>query len=94
MDETSRTPKEVARRDPFRAHVYGEVWGVLGELQPGGPTARERTWRWARMTQRVLATPCRLQGIANRPSAIPVSTLRSPRARCIAVGRWPLTPRW
>lgn len=36
MDETSRTPKEVARRDPFRAHVYGEVWGVLGELQPGG----------------------------------------------------------
>ena len=28
---------EVARRDSSRAHVYGEVWSVLGELQPGGP---------------------------------------------------------
>ena len=28
---------EVARRDTSRAHVYGEVWSVLGELQPGGP---------------------------------------------------------
>ena len=28
---------EVARRDASRAHVYGEVWSVLGELQPGGP---------------------------------------------------------
>jgi hypothetical protein len=28
---------EVARRDSSRAHVYGRVWGVLCELQPGGP---------------------------------------------------------
>jgi hypothetical protein len=28
---------EVARRDSSRAHVYGRVWSVLGELQPGGP---------------------------------------------------------
>jgi hypothetical protein len=28
---------EVAYRDSSRAHVYGQVWGVLGELQPGGP---------------------------------------------------------
>jgi hypothetical protein len=28
---------EVARRGSSRAHVYGQVWGVLGELQPGGP---------------------------------------------------------
>jgi hypothetical protein len=28
---------EVARHDPARAHVYGDVWGVLGGLQPGGP---------------------------------------------------------
>jgi hypothetical protein len=28
---------EVARRDSVRAHIYGEVWGVLGEIQPGGP---------------------------------------------------------
>lgn len=28
---------EVARRDPDRAHTYGEVWGILGQLQPGGP---------------------------------------------------------
>jgi hypothetical protein len=28
---------EVARHDHERAHVYGEVWQVLGELQPGGP---------------------------------------------------------
>jgi hypothetical protein len=28
---------EVARRDSSRAHVYGQVWSVLGELQPGGP---------------------------------------------------------
>jgi hypothetical protein len=28
---------EVACHDPSRAHVYSRVWGVLGELQPGGP---------------------------------------------------------
>jgi hypothetical protein len=28
---------EVARRDPHRAHLYGEVWSILGEIQPGGP---------------------------------------------------------
>ena len=28
---------EVARRDPGRSHVYGEVWSILGEIQPGGP---------------------------------------------------------
>jgi hypothetical protein len=28
---------EVARRDSSRAHVYGQVWSVLGERQPGGP---------------------------------------------------------
>lgn len=28
---------EVAKHDPDRAHVYSRVWGVLGELQPGGP---------------------------------------------------------
>jgi hypothetical protein len=28
---------EVARHDTSRAHVYSDVWGVLGELQPGGP---------------------------------------------------------
>jgi hypothetical protein len=25
------------RRDSSRAHVYGQVRGILGELQPGGP---------------------------------------------------------
>jgi hypothetical protein len=28
---------EVARHDRSRAHVYGDAWGVLGGLQPGGP---------------------------------------------------------
>jgi hypothetical protein len=28
---------EVARVDPERAQAYGRVWGMLGELQPGGP---------------------------------------------------------
>ena len=28
---------EVARRDPARARLYGKVWSVLGDLQPGGP---------------------------------------------------------
>lgn len=28
---------EVARHDPARAHLYGKVWSVLGDLQPGGP---------------------------------------------------------
>ena len=28
---------EVARRDASRAHVYSEVWSILGGLQPGGP---------------------------------------------------------
>jgi hypothetical protein len=28
---------EVARHDPDRANAYAHVWGVLGELQPGGP---------------------------------------------------------
>ena len=28
---------EVATVDPERAHVYGRVWSVLGELQEGGP---------------------------------------------------------
>src|SRR4051812_20139637 len=33
----SNFKNEVGRRDPERAHIYGEVWGVLGEIQPGGP---------------------------------------------------------
>ena len=33
----SNFKNEVARRDSSRAHVYGKVWSVLGELQPGGP---------------------------------------------------------
>jgi hypothetical protein len=33
----SNFKSEVARHDAARAHVYGDVWGVLGELQPGGP---------------------------------------------------------
>lgn len=28
---------EVARHDASRAHLYGRVWSILGELQPGGP---------------------------------------------------------
>jgi hypothetical protein len=28
---------EVAGRDPVRGRIYGEVWGVLGQLQAGGP---------------------------------------------------------
>jgi hypothetical protein len=28
---------EVARTDPGRAQAYGRAWGILGELQPGGP---------------------------------------------------------
>jgi hypothetical protein len=28
---------EVAKVDPERAHLYGRVWSVLGELQQGGP---------------------------------------------------------
>jgi hypothetical protein len=27
----------VARTDPERAHTYSQVWGILGELQSGGP---------------------------------------------------------
>ncbi len=33
----SNFKNEIARHDASRAHVYGDVWGVLGELQPGGP---------------------------------------------------------
>src|SRR5690348_1844856 len=33
----SNFKNEVARRDPERAHLYGEVWSVLGQIQPGGP---------------------------------------------------------
>jgi hypothetical protein len=28
---------EVARRDPERAHIYGRVWSVLGDIQECGP---------------------------------------------------------
>jgi hypothetical protein len=43
MAEIARTlgyansKNEVAHRDPERAHTYSHVWGVLGQLQPGGP---------------------------------------------------------
>jgi hypothetical protein len=33
----SNFKSEVARVDPGRAQLYGRVWGILGELQPGGP---------------------------------------------------------
>ena len=33
----SNFKNEVAKLDPDRAHTYGHVWAVLGELQPGGP---------------------------------------------------------
>jgi hypothetical protein len=33
----SNFKNEVARHDPDRAHTYSHVWGILGELQPGGP---------------------------------------------------------
>jgi len=33
----SNFKSEVARRDPVRSHIYGEVWGILGQLQAGGP---------------------------------------------------------
>lgn len=36
----SNFKSEVARVDPERARVYGRVWGVLGELQEGGPYGR------------------------------------------------------
>ena len=36
---------EVARHDASRAHVYGQVWNILGELRPVAPTARETNLR-------------------------------------------------
>ena len=36
----SNFKSEVRRRDPERAHVYGEVWSTLGSIQPGGPYSR------------------------------------------------------
>lgn len=33
----SNFKNEVARYDPGRAHTYSHVWGILGQLQPGGP---------------------------------------------------------
>jgi hypothetical protein len=32
----SNFKSEVGRRDPERAHVYSDVWTVLGSIQPGG----------------------------------------------------------
>jgi hypothetical protein len=33
----SNFKSEVGCTDPERAHTYGRVWRILGELQPGGP---------------------------------------------------------
>lgn len=35
--EYANFKSEIARRDPDRAHVYGEAWSVFGQIQPGGP---------------------------------------------------------
>jgi hypothetical protein len=36
----SNFKKEVAEYDASRAHVYGHVWSVLGQLQLGGPYSK------------------------------------------------------
>lgn len=44
----SNFKSEVGRTDHERAMVYGRVWGVLGELQEGGPYGEDAALRRVR----------------------------------------------